>query len=82
MAKCSPARKARLRARHQAEAVEEKRISDGLRAEGKSCSNCLHGDKPFSMMGKTVCQLDSDFQGYATRQPDFVCSRFEPEPEN
>ena len=79
MSKCSPARKARLRARHQAEAAEERRLSDALRAEGKSCATCLNSDKPFSMIGKTVCQLDSDWEGYCTVKPEFVCSRFKPQ---
>lgn len=76
MSKKTPAQKARRRARNQASAAEEKRLADNLRANGFSCGQCLHSDRPFSMMGKTVCQLDSDFEGYATVQPDFVCSRF------
>jgi hypothetical protein len=65
-----------LRARHQAEAAEEQRLCAILRRDGQSCLKCLHYDKPFSLMGKSCCQLDSDFHGYAITTPTNVCSRF------
>lgn len=77
MAKCSPARKARLKARHQAEAAEERQKSILLRKAGHSCSTCAHKSKMSSMAPKIACDLDSDWEGYAIVKPDFVCSRFE-----
>ena len=76
MGRVSPARKQRLRERHAAEAAEEQRQCDALKAQGKSCAICLHSDRPGSLRGKMACQLDSDFQGYAITHPSNICSRF------
>lgn len=80
MGKVSPARKARLKARRETEAAAERVACAALKAAGKSCSGCLHFDRPFSIHPKACCQLDSDFHGYAITTPDSVCSRFKPNP--
>lgn len=73
MAKCSPARKARLKARHAAERAIEQQLCDNLRRTGASCATCSHLRK----LGKnTYCLLDSDWEGHAVVKPDFLCSRF------
>lgn len=76
MSKKTPAQRARRRAKRQAEAAVERAASDKLRAAGHSCATCRHSSKPFGL-GKMACDLDSDFQGYATVLPTNVCSRFE-----
>lgn len=80
MAKCSPARKARLRARREVARAEEERLCAILRRDGHSCATCLHSSNPFAL-GKMACDLDSDFHGYATVAPTNVCSRFTSRPE-
>lgn len=77
MAKCSPARKERLRERARMAQADERRICTALRIQGSQCSVCQH--KGWRMEAKLVCELDSDFQGYRLVEPDYVCSRFENE---
>lgn len=74
MAKNSPARKARLQARHLATAAEERRLSKDLMAQGHSCSTCEH--KGWRGPAELICELDSDFYGYVRVKPGHVCSRF------
>lgn len=74
MSKTSPARKARLRARHQAEAAEELRKCMILKADGHSCATCDHSRHEYKAL---YCMLDSDFYGNAVVRPEFVCSRFD-----
>jgi hypothetical protein len=77
MAKCSPARKARLRERAKAAAAEERTACAALKAAGKSCSTCEHrGTRPIDK--GLICELDSDFQGYRRVPQNYVCSRFQP----
>lgn len=75
MAKTSLARKARIRARNQAHAAEQRRIEAELRAQGHSCSTCKH--KGYRMAAQMVCELGSDFHGYQPVKPDYICSQFE-----
>ncbi len=72
-----PGEKAR-RKRNQ----ERKRAADAmkvaeLRAAGKSCGNCLSFDFAHSL-GKHVCQLYSDFDGYQIATADDLCSKHQP----
>lgn len=76
MAKNSPARKARLKERARQRRVEEDRLCAAHRRDGASCAKCHHSDRPASMSGRMVCQLDSDFHGYAMTTPINICSRF------
>lgn len=77
MAKCSPARKQRLRERAKAAQNAEQEACAILRAAGRSCSTCEHrGTRP--MDKGLICELDSDSQGYRRVPQNYVCSRFQP----
>lgn len=78
MAKCSPARKARLRARHQAEMELERQKCAVLRAANCSCATCAHARKKHMRKpDDLICLLDSDFYGDRVVKPTDICSRFE-----
>lgn len=74
MGRTSPARKARLQERRKAEAAVRAAVKRALVESGKTCSGCKH--KGYRLAAQMVCELDSDFQGYAPVNPGHICHRF------
>ena len=79
MAKKSAAAKARRRAKNEAHRRAVEAQCAALKAAGSFCSNCAHCS-PYptpGRKGEVICDLDSDFHGYAITKPERVCPRWE-----
>lgn len=75
----SPAAKARRMTKRKQERIAYEATCAALKSGGASCANCGNcspypgpGNK-----GQIICDLDSDFHGYAVTKPERVCPRWE-----
>lgn len=75
----SPEFKARRKAKRARERIAYEATCAALKSGGASCGNCAH-HSPYPQpghKGEIICDLDTDFQGYAVTTPGRVCPRWE-----